>query len=93
MTNLQPHETRLSGAWLVTSHGVKGDEACNRIAELLEEQLEELGRDASGWDALYRDPGDGRLWELIYPHSEMQGGGPPELICLPETEARKKYSF
>ena len=93
MNSLQPHETRLTGAWLVTPHGVKGDEACNRIAELLKEQLKELARDASGWDALYRDTRDGRLWELIYPHGEMHGGGPPELICLSDTEARRKYSY
>ena len=41
--------------------------------------------------ALYRDPNDNRLWELIYPQSEMHGGGPPELRNLTFNEARQKY--
>ena len=50
-----------------------------------------LGGDASGWDVLFRDPTDGRLWELIYPQSEPHGGGPPQLRCLTADEARQKY--
>jgi len=53
--------------------------------------LREIGRDAGGWDILYRDPQDGRYWELIYPRSHMHGGGPPELRCLTPEETEKKY--
>lgn len=67
------------------------DEASTRIATLAQQYLKFMGRDSSGWDALYRDPGDGRYWELFYPHSEMQGGGPPEMRCIPESEAMQKY--
>ena len=42
---------------------------------------------------LYRDPGDGRYWELAYPNGEMHGGGPPSLIMLTEQEAKTKYGL
>ena len=71
---------------------VVADETCQRINELTTSHLKELGRDSSGWDVLYRDPDDGRLWELTYPQSELQGGGPPQLRCLTTDEAKKKYS-
>lgn len=67
------------------------DETCQRIIDLTHHHLVELGRDASGWDALYRDSNDGRLWELIYPESELQGCGPPQLRCLSPNQARVKY--
>jgi len=49
----------------------------------------------SGWETLYRDPRDLRLWELTYPQSEMHRGGPPMLrcLCLSLEEAKAKYGF
>jgi hypothetical protein len=67
------------------------DRVCERIHELVTSHLKELGRDESGWDALYRDPDDGRLWELTHPRSDAHGGGPPQLRVLNEAEARTKY--
>ncbi len=58
---------------------------------LIRTHLRELGKDSSGWEALYRDPDDGRLWELTYPKSELHGGGPPQLRSLAPDEARKNY--
>ena len=43
------------------------------------------------WSVLFRDPGDGRLWELTYPESGSQGGGPPRLTCIDADVARKKF--
>jgi hypothetical protein len=48
---------------------------------------------SGGWDVLYRDPRDGRFWELTYPHGDVQGGGPPRLHLLSVEELRGKYSF
>jgi hypothetical protein len=92
MTSINPTETVLTGKWILAGPGrVVGDETCLRIEKLVHSYLELLGRDASGWDALYRDPRDKRLWELSYPQGELQGGGPPELRCLGTGEAREKY--
>jgi hypothetical protein len=84
-------ETVLTGAWLSRDGQPVADETCERINKLVLSYLKEVGRDASGWDVLYRDPEDGRLWELIYPQSELQGGGPPQLRCVMLNEARRKY--
>ena len=67
------------------------DDVCKRIFALTESHLVKLGSDASGWDVVYRDPNDGRFWELIYPQSELFGGGPPQLRCLTTEEAEQKY--
>ena len=88
---IQPTETVLTGKWLSCGGRTVGDETCDRINDLVGSHLRKLGHDASGWEVLYRDPDDGRLWELTYPQSELHGGGPPQLRCLTLDEARKKY--
>jgi hypothetical protein len=88
---IEPTETQITGKWLSRDGRTIGDEACERIHELVRSHLRQLGWDVSGWDALYRDPDDGRLWELIYPQSGMHGGGPPQLRYLTLDEARGKY--
>lgn len=88
---IQPTETQLTGKWLSRDGRVVADETCQRIDDLVKSHLKELGRDSSGWHALYRDPDDGRLWELMYPQGHLQGGGPPQLRCLTLDEAKKKY--
>ena len=91
MAKLQPNETDLIGEWKVVGVKVVGNEACERIYLLTSQYLEHVATDASGWDKLYRDPGDERYWELTYPHSDWHGGGPPRLTCLSREEAQTKY--
>jgi hypothetical protein len=91
MTNLKPSETVLTGQWILQGGCPVADDVCKRILALMKSHLVEVGRDASGWNTLYRDPTDGRYWELVYPQSELHGGGPPELRCLTTDEARQKY--
>jgi hypothetical protein len=91
MKVIEPNETLITGAWLTSHNRTVADETCQRIADLTQYHLVELGRDSSGWDTLYRDPNDGRYWELIYPHAELHGGGPPQLRWLSADEARNKY--
>jgi hypothetical protein len=69
------------------------DEACERIEKLITKHLERIAVDASGWDTLYRDPQDGRYWELLYLHSEMHGGGPPSLIQVEKDSIKEKYGL
>ena len=72
---------------------MSGDDVEKRIDALIHEELEKLGYDSSGWEILYRDPADGRLWELTYPQSETHGGGPRRLHVIDSAEARQKYKF
>ena len=88
---LAPHEIDLIGHWQFKGQEVTDDPASKRIEWLIAEHLTLLGTDASGWNELYRDPDDGRLWELTFPQSEMHGGGPPRLTCLSIEQARSRY--
>lgn len=85
------HEREIRGRWIVVGGRVQADDKCRRIDELTSQHLRELGRDSTGWDRLYVDPSDGRFWELVYPESELHGGGPPHLRNLTEAEVRAKY--
>ncbi len=88
---LSDHETDLVGAWQMKREKMIGDPTCQRIESLISNHLVQLGADSSGWSELYRDPDDGRLWELTWPQSEMHGGGPPRLTCIAADAARAKY--
>jgi hypothetical protein len=91
MTILKPTETILTGQWVLKGGRPVADDVCKRILALTRSQLVEIGRDASGWNTLYRDPTDGRYWELVYPQGEPQGGGPPELRWLTTDQVRQMY--
>jgi hypothetical protein len=93
MVELEPDEVDLRGDWLVQDdRSVVGDATEKRIEWLITHKLERIANDWSGWETLYRDPRDGRLWELTYPQGEMQGGGPRRLHVLSPDEAAAKYS-
>ncbi|MGH8435076.1 MAG: Imm27 family immunity protein, partial [Pseudomonas sp.] len=86
------HETAIIGAWVEQKGELVQDEASERIEELLSSaQLREIARTDDGWNILYRDIGDGRLWELTYPSSAMAGGGPPSLVNISLGEAHSRY--
>jgi hypothetical protein len=89
--DLRSDESDLTGHWLDTADRLVGDEVCARIEWLTRERLERVASDASGWDTLYRDPRDGRLWEHTYPDSHLHGGGPPRLTVLASELAAAKY--
>jgi len=89
---IQPKEIKLVGDWKDGSKGIVKDDVCLRIEWLISDHLEKLGSDDSGWDVLFRDPDDSRLWELIYPQSELQGGGPPCLRNISRNDAIAKYT-
>jgi hypothetical protein len=88
---LLPNETCLTGKWVLKDGRVVADDVCGRIEDLTRSRLQQLGRDASGWDALFVDLEDGRLWELVYPESGQYGGGAPELRHLSAAQAKEKY--
>lgn len=88
---LKPEGIRLIGGWVKIDNEIRPDAVLSRIRYLVDEQLQRLGTDETGWDTLFRDPLDGRYWELIYPQSEMHGGGPPALVNLLDGDALTKY--
>jgi hypothetical protein len=88
---LLAEEHDLVGRWFDDGKKLAPDETSSRIDRLVDEYLSELGTDPSGWDTLYRDPNDGRLWELTYPQSDTEGGGPPRLTEIDAAAARTKY--
>jgi hypothetical protein len=88
-----PEETELVGRWESTDGSLRADAVTDRINELVCAYLTSISASENGWERLYRDPADLRLWELTYPQSEMHGGGPPMLSLVSLEEARKKYNF
>lgn len=89
MRELQPEETDLLGRWEFSDGRVIEDTVADRIRTLIAEQLEKVA--GGGWEVLYRDPTDGRYWQLTYPESHMQGGGPPRLTYLSQEQVRAAY--
>ena len=67
---LSPCEKELVGS------GIAPDEVDARIQRLVNDYQQRLGSANGGWDVLFRDPQDGRFWEMTFLHSEMHGGGP-----------------
>ena len=66
----------------------------DRINWLTDKVLVLIGIEkVGGWEKLYRDPQDGRYWLLTYPFGELQGGGPPSLICKHFSESEVKSGF
>ena len=89
--DLRPDETELWGQWLDTGNRIEHDAIGARIHWLAAERLERVAAGASGWEALYRDPRDGRLWELTHPNRHLHGGGPPRLALVTAAEAAARY--
>jgi hypothetical protein len=90
---LNSSETDLIGSWIRSGDGLVGDPVEQRIRWLIECYFREVATSSDGWDVLYRDPNDGRYWQLTYPRSEMHGGGPKRLTNITETDARRKFAF
>ena len=74
-----PSETLIVGKWIVEKGQAKANAEARRIEELVDGYLEQVAVSDDGWSRLYRDPHDGRLWELTYPESSDHGGGAPNL--------------
>ena len=93
MDRLGPLETELHGDWFLIDGQVVGNSVSLRINHLITSELIEIATADGGWSTLYRDPSDGRFWELTYSHSEMHGGGPRSLVQLDRESAILKYEI
>jgi hypothetical protein len=86
-------EEQLTGHWIDTPAGPQGDDVEQRIFWLVTERLEALGSADGGWDWLFRDPRDGRLWELTHPQGSLHGRGPRQLTLITRRVAAEKYDL
>jgi Immunity protein 27 len=93
MKKIDASETRISGRIVLERGKIIWDITSQRIFDLVNGYLIKIGHDDSGWDTLYRDPNDNRLWELVYAESELQGGGPPSLNVISQDVAALKYKI
>ena len=89
--DLGPGEHVLVGAWV--EHGDRSvhDDVDRRIFWLVSRRLTLLAVAEGGWRQLYRDPRDGRLWELSFPHGSLHGGGPRRLEAITSDVASATY--
>ena len=90
---IKKNENALYGKWILEGKKIVADETVKRIEYLIAAVLEEKAVANNGWEKLYQDQSDKRLWELTYLQSELHGGGPPSLINISKEEARVKYKF
>lgn len=84
-------EIEVIGSWVIINGRMTEDETCHRISSLIKTELQYVTTTKDGWEKLYRDPRDNRLWELTYPQSETQGGGPQALRLISPEKAQEKY--
>lgn len=90
---IKSDEIKIKGNWIFDGIKVIADDQCLRIDWLRASYLNLISTDDSGWLKLYQDPKDKRYWQLDFEQGELQGGGPPSLILLSESEAKEKYNF
>jgi hypothetical protein len=88
---LKHEETELRGFWIDLGSSMVPDASWDRIDYLTKESLELVETLADGAASLYRDPADGRLWELTKVAPQMKDGGPPRLTVIEAGEAAKKF--
>jgi hypothetical protein len=76
----------LRETWLGDGAQVRaaGDHA--EIERLLSTELKKIGEADDGWRLLFQRASDETFWELSYPQSGLQGGGPRLLKQLDLTK-------
>ena len=85
----KPEETVLQGFWLDLGSSVVPDARWDRITRLTEGYLELLAT-GGGRERLFRDPADGRLWELVPVEPELPAS-PPLLRVIDPERAASQY--
>jgi hypothetical protein len=88
---IKPEDTELRGYWIDLGSAMTPDATWERIRRLTGKYLELIATGGDGRDQLYRDPADGRFWELT-PANPQIPAGPPILRVIPASLAEEKYA-
>lgn len=88
---IQPGETVLQGLWIDLGSRMEKDVTWQRIEWLVAEHFEELACLENGLVRLYRDPTDGRLWELFPVRPELGEQSPPQLVVIDPQAAAERF--
>jgi predicted O-methyltransferase YrrM len=86
-------EIKLVGKWEIVNGKPVADLTWQKINMLISGMLVRVGSTDDGWAILYKDPDDGRFWELTFPQGEYHGGGPPALTWLNEQEVKERFPY
>ena len=86
-----PDEVRLTSRRYPMDGCMALDDTGKRMERLMQHYLVRLGAGPKDRGVLFRDPKDGRFWELLSPAAEPHGFTLPELVCLAPVQAREKY--
>jgi hypothetical protein len=82
-----PFLTELNDVWVVRDSKMIAEGDAKTINELLQTKLVEIRK--GNWATLYRHKDTEKLWDLVYPQSEMHGGGPRRLRRLDHNDPEK----
>ncbi len=81
---------QLVGSWVLQDGAMKLDHVAEEIERRIREELKSIA--TADWSGLFVDT-EGDYWELTYPESDTQGGGPKCLTKTSEDAARSVYNF
>jgi hypothetical protein len=82
-----PYLTELNDDWVLLDGKMVAQGDTETIDRLLKTKLVEIRK--GNWALLYRHQDTQELWDLIYPRSEMHGGGPRRLRRLDHNDPQK----
>lgn len=90
---IAPTEFEIVGGFERKEGHLRPNANSHRIAELRNNLLQKIAGSARHFSVLYRDPNDGRYWELVSRNPEGHGGGTKSLIFISDNEAKIKYQL
>ena len=93
LLEIESNETKLIGEIIYGNGKITYNETAARINKLIKNYLVKIATDKDGWEILYQDPKDKRYWEMVFPQSELQGGGAPLLVNISEEIAMLKFNI
>jgi len=91
--HIAPDEFEILGGILRKGNQIKPNANSLRISALRHNLLKKIAASAEHYSVLYRDPNDGRYWELISANPEGHGGGGKSLTFISDNEAKVKYQL